>query len=315
MNNLKKVGLTALAGALVSVSVNAADLAVTGGASIGFGGEEAQTTGNGWYMNDGVTFSASEAMDWGTLSLSFLLDSGDTGGTSPGLDNRSLTFDMEDNGVLTFSGDGGDGVLSAMDDKMPTAYEESWDLVTGADIAPSGPNGLNMFHYSNSTLYDGLELKLALVPSDGATQIESSMDYGLTYTGIENLEVGIAQGENNVTAATSDITNMYVTYTLDNFSVGYQASEDDSETADADKDFNAFAISYVLPNGDTQISLGSSTIDFENSTLSDQEATGLSVSHTMGAMTLTAAHNSVDNIAGAAASDRSGYDIALGFAF
>jgi len=40
MNNLKKVGLTALAGALVSVSASAADLSVTGGASISFAGEE-----------------------------------------------------------------------------------------------------------------------------------------------------------------------------------------------------------------------------------------------------------------------------------
>ena len=36
MNNFKKVGLTALAGALVSVSANAAELSVTGGASLGF---------------------------------------------------------------------------------------------------------------------------------------------------------------------------------------------------------------------------------------------------------------------------------------
>ena len=38
--NIKKIGLTALAGALVSVSANAADLSVTGGASLGFSGEE-----------------------------------------------------------------------------------------------------------------------------------------------------------------------------------------------------------------------------------------------------------------------------------
>jgi outer membrane protein OmpU len=38
--NIKKIGLTALAGALVSVSANAAELSVTGGASIGFSGEE-----------------------------------------------------------------------------------------------------------------------------------------------------------------------------------------------------------------------------------------------------------------------------------
>ena len=40
MNKLTKVGLTALAGTLVSVSANALDLSVTGGASISFAGEE-----------------------------------------------------------------------------------------------------------------------------------------------------------------------------------------------------------------------------------------------------------------------------------
>jgi outer membrane protein OmpU len=65
MNNFKKVGLTALAGALVSVSANAAELSVTGGASLGFSGEEQQVTGNGWSMNDGITFSASAEMDNG----------------------------------------------------------------------------------------------------------------------------------------------------------------------------------------------------------------------------------------------------------
>ena len=36
MNNFKKIGLSALAGSLAAVSVQAADLSVTGGASIGF---------------------------------------------------------------------------------------------------------------------------------------------------------------------------------------------------------------------------------------------------------------------------------------
>jgi len=65
MNNLKKVGLTALAGALVSVSANAADLSVTGGASINFYGEEGKETGNGWTMSDVITFSASQELDNG----------------------------------------------------------------------------------------------------------------------------------------------------------------------------------------------------------------------------------------------------------
>jgi outer membrane protein OmpU len=65
MNNLKKVGLTALAGALVSFSANAAELTVTGGASIGFTGEEKVDTGNGWSMNDGLTFAATTELDNG----------------------------------------------------------------------------------------------------------------------------------------------------------------------------------------------------------------------------------------------------------
>jgi len=315
MNNLKKVGLTALAGALVSVSASAADLSVTGGASIGFAGEEQQLTGNGWSMNDGITFAASEEMDNGwNVSLNFLLDSSDaTAGA--GLDNRSLTIDMGDSGTFVFSGDGGDGVLSAMDDKTPTAYEESWDLVTGADTnVPGGPSSNNMMHYSNSSLMDDLTVSVAYIPSDLAAQVESSADYGVTYTGIEGLTIGAGAGENNAAAATVDITNVYATYAIDAFTIGAQASEGDSETANADVDFSAYGVSYAVSE-DLSVSLNMSTIDFENTTLSDQDATGLSLSYTMGSMTLSAAHNTVDNIGGTNDADRSGYDLSLAFAF
>ena len=78
MNNLKKVGLTALAGALVSVSANAAELTVTGGASIGFTGEEMVNTGNGWSMNDGLTFAATTEMDNGwNVTATQIIDSSD----------------------------------------------------------------------------------------------------------------------------------------------------------------------------------------------------------------------------------------------
>ena len=49
-------------------------------------------------------------------------------------------------------------------------------------------------------------------------------------------------------------------------------------------------------------------------TLSDQEAMGISVSYTMGSMTLTANHNSIDNVAGTSTND-SGYAMSVGFAF
>ena len=315
MNNLKKVGLTALAGALVSVSANAAELSVTGGASIDFYGEEKQTTGNGWSMNDGLTFSATVEMDNGfVVTAKQIIDSSD-GAVGAIMDTRILTIDMGDTGVLTFSGTGGSSVLNAIDDVTPTAGEESWDDVTGADAIPGGTGGDNMFHYANSSLMDGLTVSASYTPSNGATEVESSEDMGFKFTGIDGLTIGAGTGEDNTSATAGiDLTNMYVTYAMDAFTVGYQTSESDSETADADKDFTAVGISYAVSE-EMSISLNQSEIEYEDSTLSDQEATGISISYVMGSMTFKANHNSVDNIAGTSTDDRSGYNIGLSFAF
>jgi outer membrane protein OmpU len=314
MNNLKKVGLTALAGALVSFSANAVEMSVSGGASIGFTGEEKVNTGNGWSMSDGLTFTGSGEMDNGwNVTVKQIIDSSD-GVSNTIMDTRTMAIDMGDSGTLTFSGTGGSSVLNAVDDVTPTAYEESWDVVTSASAIPGGIGGDDMFHYSNSSLMDGVKISAAYVTSDLATKVESSMDYGVEYTGIDGLTIGAATGENNTAAASLDITNMYVKYAMDAFTVGYQTSESDSETASADKDFTAMGISYAVSE-ETSVSLNTSTIDYEDSTLSDQDATGISVSHVMGSMTIKAAHNTVDNIAGSASADRSAYDLSLAFAF
>lgn len=316
MNNLKKVGLTALAGALVSVSANAADLSVTGGASISFAGEEKQTTGNGWSMNNGVTFSASVEQDngWNITATQILND--DDVASDQVFDTRSVAIDMGDSGTLTFYGTGGSGAVSAIDDTTPTAGEESWDDVTGADVAPSGPTGNNMFHYTNSSLMDGLSVTASYTPSDGATEIESSSDFAVAYTGIDGLTIGAGAGEDNGEGAGSSVDSdvLYANYTFDSFSIGYTASEADSEVSDADKEMTAMGVSYAVSE-DMSISYNISEIEFENSSLSDQEATGISVSYTMGSLSLKANHNTVDNIAGASTDDRSGYALTLGFTF
>ena len=315
MNNLKKVGLTALAGALVSVSANAAEVSVSGGAKLTFTGQEKNTQGNGWSMTDGLTFSASGELDNGfVVTVEQILDSSD-GAAGAIMDTRIMTIDMGDSGTLTFSGTGGSSVLDAIDDVTPKAgLEESWDIISGADILPGGTGGDDMFTYDNSSLMDGLTLSASYTPSDGTTQVESSSDYGIKFTGIEGLTIGAAAGEDNTAAASLDLTNMYVTYTMDAFSVGYQTSESDSETADADLDYTAIGVSYAVSD-EMSISLNSSEIQYENSSLSDQEATGISVSYVMGSMTVSANHNTVDNIAGTSTDDRSGYAIGLSFAF
>ena len=79
MNNYKKIGLTALAASLVSVSAHAGALTASGSASMNSEGK----TGNGlnagttFSMANSVTFTGSGELDNGlTVSVSFELDQG-----------------------------------------------------------------------------------------------------------------------------------------------------------------------------------------------------------------------------------------------
>jgi len=309
MNNLKKVGLTALAGALATVSVNAADLSVTGTASINLYQEEGQDSGNGWTMADVITFSASQELDNGfVVSVKHTLD-------DQTVDGRSMTVDMGDNGVFTFAGIDGSSVLGAKDDTTPTVGEEAWGDVTGATGALGGASSNDMMNYSHSSLIDGLTLSVAYVPS-GDDEEESSVDYGAEYTTDGGLTVGVAMGENNADAdASIDGSIIYANMVVaDSFTIGATISEHDSETANADVDFQAYGVSFAASE-ELSLSVNMSSHDYENTALQDQDAIGVSVAYVMGSMTFTANHNTVDNIAGAGADDRSGYNLNLAFAF
>ena len=80
MNKFKKIGLTALAASLVSVSAHAGEMSVAGSASMnveGYSGENLDG-GSGFSMGNQLTFSGSGELDNGmTVSLSFILDQGD----------------------------------------------------------------------------------------------------------------------------------------------------------------------------------------------------------------------------------------------
>ena len=314
--NIKKIGLTALAGALVSVSANAAELTVTGGASLGFSGEEQTNKGNGWTMNDGISFAASAEMDNGwVVSTSMMIDSGDNAGVR-NIDNRSMKIDMGDAGTLTFYGSAGSSNISLMDDTTPTAGEESWDDVTGATAHAYGPTGLDTFFYQNSSLVDGVTIGLDYIPADGQDQIESSTAATIKYTGIDGLTIGAGMGEDNGEGPSDadDVTAFNVTYAMDAISVGYSSYEVDSNASSSDTTLTAMGISYAVSD-DLSVSLNTSETEVEGSSTVDQEAMGISASLVIGSMTLKANHNSVENVGGTDGKDRSGYAMGLSFAF
>ena len=306
MNNLKKIGLTALGTALVASSAQAASMSVSGGTSIFFGGEDNSNAGNGWSMTDQVTFTASGEMDNGfTISTSLQLD-------ASVWDDRSITIDTGDMGKLTFSGHGSSGPVGAWDDITPSANEESWGTSIGGTVDGATNDAAmdNAFIY-DYTVSDGLAIKAAYDPSKG-TDVQSSTSIGIAYTGMEGLTVKAAMGENNEAADQIDLSVMGITYAMGPITVGYQTNESDRGTG-TDEDFTAFGISYAVSD-DVSVSYGASTLDYGN-TNEDQDSSAVSISFTAGGVAISASHQTTDNVAGTSTADNSSYEINFSFAF
>jgi len=230
---------------------------------------------------------------------------------------------------LKFGGHGLDSVVGGVDDVMPTAYGETWDIISNAvdnggatkaaktlfqAIGSAGSN--NMMRYDNTTAVDGLKISASYVPS-GTGEVESSVDYGLEYTGYDGLTVGYAMGENNAAGGTGNTDNdtMYIKYAYGSVTVGYQSSEIDANTTTDTDEWTAYGVTYAISD-DLSVGYAESTYDAGSST-TDQENSNLSVSYTSGGMTLAAGFAEEKNRGGltTAVNDVKGYDISLAFAF
>jgi outer membrane protein OmpU len=311
MNNIKKIGLSALAGSLVAMSVNAAEMTVTGGASITFADYGADVTNNAWSSGDGLTFAASGELDNGlTVSSSYTLDRGV-------LDDYSVSIATEGMGTITFHGLDGSSALGAVDDVMPTAYEEPWFGVT----SPSKVDGKaydDMFQYVSPTVA-GATVTLTYNQADTTNSDDSltSMAIALSPEAIDGLTIGYATQDDDSGAATAHVsdTTMYVKYVYGAATLGYQMSDADSATDSSDGESVGYGISYAVSD-ELSISYGSHTYETPNdSTDKDQEASAISASYTSGGMTISAAAGSVDNVGGTDATDRDTYEISMSFAF
>ncbi len=311
MNNLKKVGLTALGTVLVSSTAFAGELTVTGSAGVTLTGEDNSNKGNGWTMGDSLTFSGSAEQDNGwNVTMSQEIDGGS-------LDDFSIKVDMGDMGTVTFAGHGTTGVIGNWDDLTPTANEEAHGVsVAGTqDGAANGVSENDSFHWDyDVAAVDGLSTKISYFPSDNTSHADSSIEYGARYTGIEGLDIALGMGENNDTTNGVDNTVAAISYTMDSISLGMQANESDSAAASSDEDFSAWGVSYAVSD-DLSVSYNISEIDYEDATKENQEATGISFSYTSGSMTFSGAYSEVDNTAGTATNDNSGYELNLSFTF
>ena len=314
MNNLKKIGLTALGTTLIASSAFAADMSVTGAASISFDQTSDKVGGSSIYMGDSINFKANGEMDNGvTVAVAYEIDGG-------ALDDHSITFGMVNGGTLRFGGHGDGTSLSSMDDVMPQAYEESFDIVAGTPTVINGESGNNSFKYTSADM-GGAVVTVAFVNA------ANYLDFGITANPemLDGLTVGYARGETNggrtkigaaVHGAGSKLDNteqtMYAKYAVGSVTVGYQMSDLDATTAGASLESTSMGITYAVSD-DFSVGYHTHKLDKENNS-NEQKSEGISASYTSGSMTLGGAKNTVDNVANAA-TDISGYEFTLSFAF
>ena len=318
MNNLRKIGLSALAGSLATFSVNAADVSVSGGGSISFDDTNRGKSdrGNGFYMGDSLKFNMSGETDNGVgVAVYYEID----GGT---LDDYDMTL-SGDWGSLKFNGSGSSSAFGAVDDVTPNAYEEAWDVIdddgaatTGSPTVINGGGGDNMFIYTSPSM-GGATLSAAYQNHGGAAAAESYTDFAIALApeAIEGLSLGLASSNNTVGAnIDSDETTMYVKYAVGAFTVGVQQSDLEHTTANSDQESMAYGVTYAV-NDDFSIGYSYHELETELSTDEDQKSTGISASYTMGGMTLAGASNETQNVAGTSTRDVEGYEFTLSFAF
>ncbi|MDA7574653.1 porin [Candidatus Pelagibacter sp.] len=305
MNNIKKIGLTALAGSLVATSAFAGAMSVSGSAKVTYAsnGEEGVAGGTAFTNSKGITFSGSGELDNGfNVSTNYTM-------TDAAFSSSAVVLDMGDSGTLSFMNSTAKAGIDKYADVMPTAGEEVWDdIMDGSDNGVVGVTAANAFGYEVSTMGVTLSAsyaKEALGTANSLVIISDDL--------MDGLQVGAGVGKAVVSATSEDDhSTVWAKYTAGMATVGIQSSAIDKASADQDR--LAMAISLAV-NENLSVSYGMSTVDFETASLTDEESSGISASYTMGGMTIAGVFNSMDSVDGASGTDRTRKEISVAFAF
>jgi len=350
MNKLTKVGLSALCGSLASITAaNAGTMEVLGGATVTYTSTSKGVTGNPIGMNSGVTFKGSGELDNGT-AFTLTITGADQDAYSAG----SISIDTPSMGQFVISSATGGTGLGGYDDKMPTAWEETWGhgMGTGIDL-PKGVSSSMNVQYKTPTVA-GITLKAAVAPGANNGTLandKAATGSGSSYKGtgydlaaeinpsfgtdvLSGLNIFVAGSESDRSLEhslsagnTGDHQEAVAgfTYAYGPVKLGYQRSLEmtGAETSGAVDYYqnNAFGISFNISD-DLSISYGEmeSKKALKNSVANKHvimEAESIQIAYTMGGLSLKMAESEVTNAsyATSASNDKEGRTIALSLAF
>ena len=334
MKNIKKIGVSALAGSLAMFSAAQADISITGGAEFTYtstegtgGASSASATGNPFGFEHVINFNGSGEMDNGfTYSVMTNI------AQDMGRDSTSLTLDMGDLGTLGFDqGVSGYGI-SALENNVPTAYEEAdhnvGTLAHGINVAGDS----NVIGYINSFYGVGINLRYnpeagstgATLAGDTSNGTEDGAETSVAITAevpyVDGLTLAYGQSKTQYSLATAnddEEMTMSANYSAGPVSVGYQVSEIQSGTADANgQNVTAYGIAFnVNENMSISYSVNENEADNPSGTNVTEESTGIMAAYTMGSASLRVAFNEADGVNAVAADTKEATEISLALAF
>tara|TARA_B100002052_G_scaffold162888_1_gene148298 strand:+ start:3243 stop:4265 length:1023 start_codon:yes stop_codon:yes gene_type:complete len=340
MNNLKKLGLTALAGSLAVTGANATEYAVTGDAVIKYASIDAPASaqtlnGKGVGVDTDLYFNASGELDNGFTVAFFQAANTDSSWSNS---SSQVTVGMGSLGTLKINnvaGAAGNGI----DDVMPAAYNETWD---GLALAGDNPSFFGSSTASGSLTYSIPAQELMGVTVNASLDYDPAADVGSTTAGGVNVSsvVGTAMvlkidhesglsigggvesiengGTKSATSTGNDEDNItaYVKYSAGPISVGYQEAYQNSANGAADNEADFWAVAYAADN--FSISYGESTLanhQLAGSTVVERQNESIQATYTMGAMTLGAALSETGNAGGSAGKKYEETELSVSFAF
>ena len=327
--NIKKIGLTALAGSLAMFAANAGELTVTGNSSASFvtkshdGAAQTGTDiGNPMGMDTRITFSGSGELDNGFTTSVYVTDE-INGGT--GMYSGEVALGMGDLGTISLNQGGGNVGADAIDDETPRAYEEADDKISTNFRGLANPQGSgNMIKYTNTLGMVNLNLGFRTGGGSnngvGVTGGNSENVYtgALTSSPIDGLTVGAGYSNVEKDAGKDDEGYAgFVKYAFGSVTVGAQRNVTTSSTAASAAEGNQVSIAFNV-NENLAISYSDGSIDhFGTGATADVEEdfSAINISYTMGGMTIAAQMAEADNAAGTANADEEATEIVLSLAF
>ena len=303
MNNITKIGLTALAGSLVATSAFAGAMSVSGSAKVTYKGGQGNSATNNFSNSKGITFSGSGELDNGfTVSTTYTM-------TNAAFSTSTVSLDMGDAGSLHFMNSTALAGIDKYDDVMPTAGEEVWDDVDTDDNGIATHSKVNSIDYIGS--FGGFGISAAYVNDGSGASSDGS--FVISYSGLmDGLELGYGQGEDSVDL---DLETYYIKYSVGGITAAIQRSElDAAGDTTSDEEGTGMGVSFAV-NENLSVSYGIFDVDFGGTGNADEESDGVSASYTMGSMTIQGVANSTKNVAGTDGSDDDYREVSVAFAF